>query len=233
MPRFLYVLAVFLFTGCVASGTAIQPTPETIKNYETGQTYEANTGSAVVEGGRVNTVPAFRPVESVRPPTPGLLGDELPELNSGQVWVALADREDGGFFLDPPESYPDRDHMLAINSDGSVVDGGWFADAGGDVTDKGEWPEGQLFERAEAVPQEGSFEFEILYSGKSEETVNMTYREYVDGMQRADYSQDLSYNIAEQDTISFRSIKMHVKEATSSSIRYEVIEDAGLPWLPQ
>jgi hypothetical protein len=52
-------------------------------------------------------------------------------------------------------------------------------------------------------------------------------------MQRADYSQDLSYNIAEQDTVSFRSIRMHIKEASSSEIRYEVVEDEGLPWLPR
>ena len=83
-----------------------------------------------------------------------------------------------------------------------------------------------------ATPIEGSFEFKLLYSGKDGETVRMTYREFLDGMQRADYSQDLSYNVAEQDTVSFRSIRMRVHEATGSSVRFEVLEDGGLPWLP-
>jgi hypothetical protein len=234
MQRVATALLIVLFTGCMASGTAIQTTREVVKDYEIGQTYERNTGSAIVEGGRIYTAPAFRPVKSFQPPTPGLLEGDIAAIDESQLWKARSKRDDGGFFLDTPPSYTDRLLKLAINADGSIADGGWYnTEIGGNEPDKGEWPKGKVFERAESVPLEGSFEFEILYSGTSGETVNMTYREYIDGMQRADYSQDLSYNIAEQDTISFRSIRMHVKEANSSSIRFEVLEDGGLPWLPQ
>ena len=78
-----------------------------------------------------------------------------------------------------------------------------------------------------ATPIEGSFEFKLLYSGKDGETVRMTYREFLDSMQRADYSQDISYNVAEQDTVSFRSNRMRVHEATGFSIRFEGLEDAA------
>jgi hypothetical protein len=230
MQQRFSLLIIFVFlAGCVASANTIQPTPETVKSYQIGKTYEANIGSPIIEGGRVNTVPAFKPVESIQPPAAWVSG-ELPELKSNQIWTAVG-RMNGGYLLDPPESYPDEGHKLSINSDGSIADGGWFADEGGNVPDRGEWPEGGVFERAEPQPLEGSFEFEILYTGKDGETVTMTYREYLDGMQRADYSQDLSYNIAEQDTIRFRSIQIQVKEATNSSIRYKIIEDGGLPWL--
>lgn len=230
MQKQLSLLAVLiLFAGCVASESAIQPTMETVKSYEIGETYEANVGSPIVSGGNVKTVPAFKPVESIQPPAAWVSG-KLPELNSNQVWTAVG-RMDSGYLLDPPESYPDEGHQLAIRSDGSIADGGWYADEGGNVPDRGEWPEEKVFERANSQPLEGSFEFEILYTGKDGGTVTMTYREYLDGMQRADYSQNLSYNVASQDTISFRSIQISVEEATSSSIRYTVIEDEGLPWL--
>lgn len=233
LQRVVLFAFLLVMTGC-ASGTAIQPEFQKVRSYGIGQIYEANTGSAVIEGGRIYTVPAFRPVRSFQPPTPGLLEGDIAGINKTQLWKARSKREDGGYFLDTPESYTDRNLKLAVNADGSIADGGWYnTEIGGNEPDKGEWPEGKVFERVDSMPLEGSFEFEILYSGTSGENINMTYREYIDGMQRADYSQDLSYNIAEQDTISFRSIQMHIKKATSSSIRYEVIEDGGLPWLPR
>jgi hypothetical protein len=80
---------------------------------------------------------------------------------------------------------------------------------------------------------EGSFEFEILYTGKQDQNFNLVYREYVDGLQRADFSQDLSYSTTESDTIQFKSLTIDIKEVTNSAIKFKVLEDGGLPWLPR
>jgi hypothetical protein len=233
MRQLLPAILAFFLAGCAASGTALQPTPETVKSYNIGEAMETNVGSALVSGGRVQTLPAFSPTRTITPPGRGMTENQAPQLQPNQRWVAVAELDGGGYLLNPPESYPAENNSLAINADGSIGDG-WYAGRGGntEMVQSGDWPDGQVFEQTDPVPQEGSFEFEILYSGKDGNTVNMAYREYVDGMQRADYSQDLSYNVAEQDTVSYKSIRIHVKEATSSSIRYEVVEDEGLPWLP-
>mgnify|MGYP000282325422 CR=1 FL=1 len=228
MKRLLTAVLALFLAGCGASGTMIQPSTETVKSYEIGETYEANTGSAIVRGGRIQTRPTFTPTETFTPPGRGIGESESPPMKPGQMWRAVSRLDGGGYLLAPPDSYPHNNEM-GINADGSVGEVGW----NGKFAEQGDWPSGQAFERVEGAPVKGSFEFEILYSGTSGETVKMTYREYIDGMQRADYSQDLSYNIAEQDTVSYKSIRMHVKEANSSSIRYEVVEDGELPWLPQ
>ena len=167
-----------------------------------------------------------------------------PDINSGvgrgtrfdtvsvdTYWEVRRD-VDGGYFLVPPSSYIGTNPLLHISDNGKIQDGWVREDGTQRPQDDEAWPSGQAFERTEPIPKEGSFEFEILYAGRQDQTLRLTYREYLDGLQRPDYTQRLTYNLAESDTITFRSIKMEVPKATNSQIRFRVLEDSGLPWLP-
>lgn len=68
--------------------------------------------------------------------------------------------------------------------------------------------------------------FELIYSGKTKDAVNLLYREYTpDNMARPAFSQNLTYE-PDAKTIRFREIVLRVVEVTGESIRF-VIEADG------
>lgn len=231
---FLVLPFLALVVSCAPAGVAVSPSIDVEKSYELGAVETASTGSAMIEAGRVYTVPTFSPTTQYAPPdiTAGVgRGARFDTVSVDTYWEVGRKTEDA-YFLDPPSSYTEKHMFLHIDEEGKIRDG-WVTDSGSQRPhDEEAWPSGQAFERTEPIPKEGSFEFEILYAGRQDQTLRLTYREYLDGLQRADYTQRLTYNLAESDTVTFRSLTMHVKEATNSEIRFEVVEDGGLSWMP-
>lgn len=70
------------------------------------------------------------------------------------------------------------------------------------------------------IIQIGSFKQELIYNGKSKDTLRVSYREYVDDLARPSYFQDLTYDLSESKEIAFRDIKMEVLEATNTNIKF-------------
>jgi len=122
---------------------------------------------------------------------------------------------------------------LHILNNGFIGRGWVWMHSGEEVLSTGAWPTGPIFAPVEAEPQEGSFKAELVYTGVSENTARLLYREYVDDMARSAFSQELEYDLSDSNIISFRSISIEVLEATSSNMRFRVISDEDLPWLPR
>jgi hypothetical protein len=76
-----------------------------------------------------------------------------------------------------------------------------------------------LFKSIDII-QLGSFKQELIYNGKSKDTLRVSYREYVDDLARPSYFQDLTYDLSESKEIAFRDIKMDVLEATNTNIKF-------------
>lgn len=68
----------------------------------------------------------------------------------------------------------------------------------------------------------GSIKQELIYNGKSRDTIRMSYLEYVDDMARPSFFQELTYDLSESRLIAFRDIRMEVLEATNIGIRFVV-----------
>jgi len=232
----LMLLPVFaVAVSCAPAGTLVSPSPDVERSYELGAVETASTGSVMIEAGRVFTVPTYSPTGRFDAPeiTAGVGRVRRFDTISVDTYWEVRRDVDSGYFLALPSGYTETNSFLHISESGEIQDG-WVSLSGRQQShDYEEWPSGQVFERTEPLPKEGSFEFEILYAGRQDQTLRLTYREYLDGLQRADYTQRLTYNLAESDTINFRSIEMKVLEATNSQIRFRVLEDGGLPWLPK
>ena len=229
----LPVLAVAV--SCAPAGTLVSPSSDVERSYELGAVETASTGTAMIEAGRVFTVPTYSPTRPFAPPdiNSGVgRGTRFDTVSVDTYWEVRRD-VDGGYFLVPPSSYIGTNPLLHISDNGKIQDGWVREDGTQRPQDDEAWPSGQAFERTEPIPKEGSFEFEILYAGRQDQTLRLTYREYLDGLQRPDYTQRLTYNLVESDTITFRSIEMEVRKASNSQIRFRVLEDSGLPWLPK
>lgn len=73
--------------------------------------------------------------------------------------------------------------------------------------------------------------YELIYTGKTKDTISLLYREYttkeVEEYARAAFFQNLTYELNDggETEISFKQIKIVIKEATNNSITYRVIQD--------
>lgn len=68
-----------------------------------------------------------------------------------------------------------------------------------------------------------NFKQELIYNGRSSSTVRFLYREFGGEMIRADFNQDLMYDLNESSEIGFRRVRIEIIDATNSSITYKVL----------
>ncbi|MCU6433973.1 hypothetical protein LPB67_09355 [Undibacterium sp. Jales W-56] len=69
-----------------------------------------------------------------------------------------------------------------------------------------------------------SFKRELVYTGISQNTISVLYREFSDGTARPAFSQDLKYDLSQGDTIGYRGARFQVIKASNTNIRYKVIK---------
>jgi hypothetical protein len=68
-----------------------------------------------------------------------------------------------------------------------------------------------------------SFKRELVYSGVSQNTVSILYREFKDDFARPAFSQDLKYDLTQGNEIGFRGARFQVIKAGNTVIRYKVL----------
>lgn len=74
----------------------------------------------------------------------------------------------------------------------------------------------------------GYVNFELLYSGRTKDAINLLYREFTpDDMARPAFSQSLTYESG-STTLRFRDVVVRVIDASNEGIRY-VVDADGLP----
>jgi len=66
---------------------------------------------------------------------------------------------------------------------------------------------------------------ELLYSGRSGSTVEITYREFRGGLAAQPFYQNLKYDLAASRQIRFQNFTIDVIDADNQSIRYKIVAD--------
>lgn len=46
------------------------------------------------------------------------------------------------------------------------------------------------------------------------------------------FSQEIHYDLAQDSVIAYKTIRIRVLSASNAEISFEVLDDGGLPWLP-
>lgn len=72
---------------------------------------------------------------------------------------------------------------------------------------------------------EQSFKRELVYTGKSGNTISILYREYMNDMARPAFTQQLSYDLSDGNTIGFKDARFEVIKATNTGIEYRVLKN--------
>jgi hypothetical protein len=76
-----------------------------------------------------------------------------------------------------------------------------------------------------SLESKSNFQQALLYTGKEGNVIKMTYREYSGNLSNLAFTVDVTYDLSESKTISFRGAKLEVIEATNTSIKYRVINN--------
>jgi len=221
-----------------AHGGADRPRAQLGKSYEGQVVQQAEVGSPMVTITDAYVLPGFTP-RYVFQDSSGA----LPPFVPGQLWGAFHQFEGHnlivcpqlnlgvGILVDDQGGLPGSKALVSLavanpnalarplpGTDRFYLEG---------ITDL------HLFEPLkEGFPLHGSFRAEILYNGLFDENISLSYREFVNDFAQPSYFQDLSYNLGKDSHISFRSIRIEIMEATNQYIRFQVLDDGGLPWMP-
>lgn len=68
-----------------------------------------------------------------------------------------------------------------------------------------------------------SFRRELVYSGVSQNTLTLMYREFKDNMARPAFTQELKYDISQNRVIGYKGARFEVVEAGNTMITYKVL----------
>lgn len=221
MIRVAAVLCLFLVSACAAGFEPLSPRPVVLRNYEIGQTRSATVGEPIFRVQQAREVPTFVVLRDQR--VPGLARP----VQQGMRFIAVGRDSVGNFRLS--HAAYDVDGWFIVAPDGTVAG----FNPSGSVRPSRLRLDQPLFRReTEVGNQPGAFTAELIYSGLANGVVRAVYREYVDDLARPAFSQELQYDLAADRTIAYKSIRVQILEATNSAIRYQVLDDGGLPWLP-
>lgn len=69
-----------------------------------------------------------------------------------------------------------------------------------------------------------SFRKELVYSGVSQNTITILYREFNENIARPEFSQELKYDLSQGKSIGYKGARFEIIKATNTEIIYKVIK---------
>lgn len=219
------VFSVVVLVGCagirkqvtrseVPENRQVLPQTRTIKSFTPEITITKTVGETMIERERLQAYPGFELTEALPPASRGLRWECRRSILIDGDWCYWCSKIGASTI---PENPPVLYNDLAINRSGEVIG----------VVQK---ITGELFRRKDKVIGEkfvpvdirigGSYRHELIYNGKSKDTIWLSYREYMN--ETARFFQTLTYDLSESREIAFRDLRIEVLEATNSAIKFIV-----------
>lgn len=69
-----------------------------------------------------------------------------------------------------------------------------------------------------------SFRRELVYSGVSQNTVTLVYREFKDNLARPAFTQELKYDLAQSHVVGYKGARFEIVSAGNTKITYKVLK---------
>ncbi len=227
----LIVLTIFL-SACATPWQQIEPKSKLVDLPPLGVELESELGETLVQKGIIYTYDGLQ-LEEPATASAGLLGGIKADLQPSvlraskrDVWRIYysSDKQVSARFglLAPIQLLPgglaishtnENDVMIFIN--GSVlVNGGVFAKCK---------PVPKLTKIQIEAFDRPSFRQELIFNGRTGDTLKFLYREISNSQLRSPFSQDIQYDLKDGSTIGFKGVRIEVLKATNTKIKYRVI----------
>jgi hypothetical protein len=220
-----FLLLLFPFVGCYSR---ITPTPqiyEALYEPAINQVAETMLGDVMISRTEGYYVPGFIFTKEYQPPfkRPLVRAFTICQVvgigtSHGEKFFLCQNKEYEILVSDVVRSWRPYRFCLLIDGNGQL-----YGESTCDALRPTQWPtkgEKAVLRPVDKIFQKGSFKQELLYNGKSQTTIKLSYREFNDDFARAAFTQELSYDLSEGSTIGFRGMKIDVIEATNSAIKF-------------
>lgn len=221
LGRVALVLLAFVAACAPPVTTAGSGTPSVIHSYRVGVEATVEVGAPIVTLTSGFSQLIFTARREIA------IGSGGPPVRAGQVFRVMGRLNDGRLIVDHQGNMV----PLVVDSAGHVH-GKWYELSGvSSVTSPADTT--PPFRADMSIEGPGVFRIELIYTGiDGDGAVHALYREYSDDLARPAFSHPIRYSLAADSVVGFRTLRFRIFEATSAHIRFEVIEDGGLPWLP-
>ncbi len=225
-------LLVFLF-ACTPPFYFKQPQPVDEKTYSIGEVKKIPVGSAMVSVTKGSGFDQYIITQTVTAKVPVY---PWPVVTKGTLW-----QEKGTF---EGHKVITSTHLLGgslaflINEDGTLATKKSLMSMtvanpnpmakplpGTYLFPTGYLPQHLFKKTKEKAMMEGGFKTELIYSGKSGNTISVNYREYKDDFARPAFYQQMQYDLSENSVITFRETVIKVLHADNNAITFEVLKD--------
>jgi hypothetical protein len=226
--KFCSLLSVFiigLLAGCAGS-TA--PKVTRIDTLQAGKLQVRKTGEPMLERGLLAVRPGFKAKSDVFLPRAGEI--LLPLVKRGDLWECSGSTTDEYMAC----SLPPRLLSNMIMADGTRVNDihrfafkpwgelvGVITPTGRIVQVEDPGKVAGLFEPVE-IPLAGSQKTELIYDGRIDDIIKLTYLEFGSDFTRPTYFKGLSYNISSLNLINIKDMMIEVVDANESEIKFIV-----------
>ena len=74
-------------------------------------------------------------------------------------------------------------------------------------------------------PTHDNIKEELIYNGRSENTIRISYKKYEKKLARPKFTQELTYDLGSSEIIKFKHYRIRVLNATGEYIRFLVLSD--------
>jgi len=228
MKNIIMAVALILVTSCAAPHkyTAVIPTINTGADYVVGDTKTKSVGDVMLSRFNFRETPAFEADKDVK--IPESLALNLTMIRKGSSCKIEVQYDNGLYFchMNPPllndaALIRGGNMCLLVAENGGIQNIAWCHTPGDSIMRE---PYAGLFLRPTKSYAQGSFKSELVYNGRSKETIKLLYREYLDNMARPAFSQELFYDLSESKTIGFRDVLFEVMEAKNTGITFKIIK---------
>jgi hypothetical protein len=226
MNRFHGLLfALIVFSGCTAG---VAPTVKNINTLTPGLVQAKKAGEPMLERGLVKSIPGF--MARANSYLSDMEGVVFPLVKKGYTWKCFKRLDDGDFVCDNDEYFKDDDlasttRLVLLDKPGFVIKpwgefrGLYFAKTGR-IAEYGDNLKGILV--PVEVPMPETYKHELIYDGRVDDNIKITYLEFAEDFTKPVYYQGLSFNIASLNIINVRDIMIEVLEANEREIRFIV-----------
>ncbi|CAG1064462.1 hypothetical protein BAC1_00018 [uncultured bacterium] len=233
----LILVSLIALSGC--AGVAPYA-PKTLKHrsvsYAIGERQARHTGEPMVV--EEELVYYKTPVAKADFQIPPQMGSSYPAIRHGMEFSVYGRLGNGdtlyrGEGLKPKTSNGDPvawEYCIAVDQAGEA-----YGDAACALGITRRWePRPENFLEVKTVYKDGSSRKELLYGGRSGDTIRVSYREFRGSLSSQYFNQELTYDLSESSTIRFRSMVIDVLEANNNGIKFIVRSgmDAGVQEAP-
>lgn len=225
MRGILVLAAAAILAGCAHVTPVTTKTLRTsATSYVLGEEETRYTGEPMVY--EEDLVFYKAPVATADFQPPGQLGSTYPVIRTGMEFIPYGQLGNGDVLYRAEGLRPGKttggsvswDYCIAVDMNGEA-----YGDAACALGIVRRWePRPENFLEMKVVYREGTTRKELLYSGKTGNTIKMAYREFRGSLAAQAFYQELSYDLSESMTVRFRGMVIDVAEATNSSIRFTV-----------